>query len=1104
MAGEQGQKIAFLKDALNALATAVNKVSAGLIDLDKIISKVTGKTREFAKEQQNAAQTMNRVGKNLQQTSKDVDNYGKKTEKAGKSQKGFFGNMAKNLKTIVSFYGAYQVLNGVLSAASSFFIGGAKRAIELEKAFADLSAVAGVSKDDIELLKNEVFAVAGVTSFTATEIVALQKELAKLGTSTDDIVNLTGPIALLAQALGEEPGGVAATLKKTLNQFQATSEESNRFANVLLGAVNETALSMQDLGTALSYVGPLASQMGVSIEETVSLLGILADNGFKASKAGTGLRQFFITAAKDGRPFNEFLEDLAQRNLDVSDNIELFNKTGASQALVIENNTERLAELVNEMGDMDRLLRSNAEQMSSTQGQLDLLASAYDKARIRFSDYITQTEFFLELLERLDPESAGQARAFKFLANATDEGTESFNKLTTALVGFQTTEDEVTAGLEARWQILAEGSGLSAKQIKNLKNQYDELIKSGSKMSLSDFLSLQAGRYNLEEFQDASIFLKGIVDLAEESAIQTRKQEIAQAAQNDEYRAALGLTTELEAAARNGNMTEQEKARVTKILADEQTRLTEAYNKETDVDRSAVLEKRIALYEQLETNVKNLTNAVESEEERTKRLNKERKEREKALKAEIDLLKEQTDANVEAINERARIDSALAQAKGDLDEVAEVELNRMRDVSAAYQYQSTLISRLIDEYPDFNEVINEASSSALDMSKVLTSGLFKEAADTVNNYERSVKDLQKQLDDDKITQEDYNNQVSIMREELEGVFNTMRFLFGSSPELNQYFSALFDNFDETSKYLKKVKKDADKGKKSFEDWKEELKEGAWADIAGKAVDALGESLSEFNDTQLENTKNSIEAQLNAVKNRYEVEQDILKSQLDNQLITESQYRAKQLELRKAQIAEENSLERKIFEAQKKQDKQSAILEGAEAAAQAYIEAFKNYEPTTAVIVGSIGAGIAAAQATAQVSAISQRKFFPKKFAEGGVVNGPSHADGGVPFTVQGQSGYEMEGGEFIVNKRATAMHRDLLERINNSYRTNPQVGRMKFADGGLVPNAAGQSVDYLKAIAEATTSTAMNTNKPVRAYVADKDLRTNATERRLRDRNDRI
>ena len=98
----------------------------------------------------------------------------------------------------------------------------------------------------------------------------------------------------------------------------------------------------------------------------------------------------------------------------------------------------------------------------------------------------------------------------------------------------------------------------------------------------------------------------------------------------------------------------------------------------------------------------------------------------------------------------------------------------------------------------------------------------------------------------------------------------------------------------------------------------------------------------------------------------------------------------------------------------------------------------------------------------------------------------------------------MEGGEFIVNKKASAMHRGLLEKINNSYKTPTLPSSYKFAAGGMVPNAANESVDYLKAIAEATTSTAISTSKPVRAFVSSKDLRTNENERRLRDRNDKI
>ena len=222
------------------------------------------------------------------------------------------------------------------------------------------------------------------------------------------------------------------------------------------------------------------------------------------------------------------------------------------------------------------------------------------------------------------------------------------------------------------------------------------------------------------------------------------------------------------------------------------------------------------------------------------------------------------------------------------------------------------------------------------------------------------------------------------------------------------------------------------------------------------------------------------------------------------MITENQFRLKQKELRKAQLAEENTINKQIFDAQKKADLNVVAAETAEALFSNVLNNYEKYDFTTAGILSILSTAAIAAAGAAKADAINRRKFFPVKFEEGGMVYGPSHSEGGVPFTVQGRGGYEMEGGEFIVNKKAAAMNRSLLEQINNSYRVPTSPSSYKFASGGLVTAKADESVDYLRAIAEATTSTAIGVSKPVRAFVSDKDLRSNATERRIRDRNDRL
>ena len=1103
---QDNKRLQFLQDTLKRLAQAVREVSQGLIDLDSVISKITGKTREFAKEQEKTAKTLGRVDKNLKEATKTVDEYSKKTDGASKSSKGFFAGLSKNLRTIVSFYGAYQLLNLAIEAVNQVFVVSAKKAIEFEKALADLRAVSGLTSEEVSGLKEVVFEVAGVTSLTALEVVELQKQLAKLGSSANEIANLTQPIALLSQALGEDAGGVAATLKKTLNQFQATSEEAERFANVLTGAVNETALSLDDLGTALSYVGPLGAQLGVSFEETAALLGILADNGFKASKAGTGLRNFFTVAAKDGRPFNEFLEDIGNRNIDAAESFELFGKIGASQALVISDNVERFKDLTEQLKESDRLFKANAVQMSTTEGQFQILNSAVDKAQTKFGEFILNQDIFLSLIAVFDRAAAGQASAYRVIANATEETNESLNRIIQSQTRFNKSTNKNLTDLEMMSEAFdALGDSIDMDKIDFLKRFNDELERTGD---VQETLTNLSNTFN-EELNEAALTIRELINITYQRSKSLDDAYIAQEANNEsvkrykaEYNGLLALT-------REGINVDKEKAELTKQIDAEIEALGKASFKaaaDRDFEQQTIIVKRIALLKEQRDEIKNLSVSETLLADLKKKQLKEQEEAEKAaFKAELDRIKSELEAEVDAVN--AVTNTELAGA-GSAEEAAAIRLKQEMLVQAAYAKSLRSLEDLKDGYPDFISEIESASDSYEKFAKFTQSDIGKEGVTILKDYKKSFEDLGKQLKDEKISLAEYDAQNDALEASLISSITTLKNTTGANEELKDMLDQIVVSYLNAKKgaedYIEKTEETIETVKifgKTF------AKDLTIEEAIGMSLATTGDIISKFNDTALENTKARLDAEKDLIANRYQVEQDILKSQLDNQLITESQYRQKQKELRKAQVAEENSVDKKIFDAEKKRDQQNATtgyLQALGAIIPNLIVYDKEANPVGLSIKAALSAALATASYGAELSAIGQRKFVPKKFAEGGVVSGPSHSEGGVPFTVQGRSGYEMEGGEFIVNKRATAMHRDLLERINNSYRTRPQVGRMRFADGGFVNAPVNESVDYLKAIAEATTSTAIQSQKPVRAFVADKDLRTNANERRLRDRNDKI
>jgi hypothetical protein len=71
----------------------------------------------------------------------------------------------------------------------------------------------------------------------------------------------------------------------------------------------------------------------------------------------------------------------------------------------------------------------------------------------------------------------------------------------------------------------------------------------------------------------------------------------------------------------------------------------------------------------------------------------------------------------------------------------------------------------------------------------------------------------------------------------------------------------------------------------------------------------------------------------------------------------------------------------------------------------------------------------------------------KEVGNGGILNGPSHEEGGIPSRIKGSDKMlELEGGEAIINKKSTEMFKPLLSSLNE------KGGGVKFADGGIPSN----------------------------------------------------
>ena len=165
-------------------------------------------------------------------------------------------------------------------------------------------------------------------------------------------------------------------------------------------------------------------------------------------------------------------------------------------------------------------------------------------------------------------------------------------------------------------------------------------------------------------------------------------------------------------------------------------------------------------------------------------------------------------------------------------------------------------------------------------------------------------------------------------------------------------------------------------------------------------------------------------------------------------------------------------------------------ENASDAAKRIIRA-KIMEAVSIYITGAFAANpllgvIVAAAAGSIVSGVFERAFdditFAKggmieEFANGGMVHGRSHAQGGEKFAVGGRV-VELEGGEAVINKRSTAMFRNQLSAMNAAG------GGVKFADGGLL-NMPSFSQQQFNALGQNQMMGAMGSASKVVVVEAD-------------------
>lgn len=276
---------------------------------------------------------------------------------------------------------------------------------------------------------------------------------------------------------------------------------------------------------------------------------------------------------------------------------------------------------------------------------------------------------------------------------------------------------------------------------------------------------------------------------------------------------------------------------------------------------------------------------------------------------------------------------------------------------------------------------------------------------------------------------------------------------------------------------------------------------------GQYVSALGDIWSTYNDIQMmrfEQEQARLEEEYNMLEEAYTKQEELTQKHTDKLADIEDELKTsrgdrrahliEQLNAeREAQLAslqEEQKIEKEKEINQKKQDaleKKRREQEKKNSIVQATINTFTAVTNALAVqpwFVGLALSAVALAMGMAQVAQIKKQKY-----AKGGLLKGNSHANGGIPV---GQTGIEVEGDEYVINKNSTKKNLPLIDYINRSnkrltkedllnwYDSGKQnvtkQTKTKFATGGVIPTLPNQSQEQTIVIED---------DRPIVAQIVD-------------------
>lgn len=277
---------------------------------------------------------------------------------------------------------AVKAING-LASVGRFFGDQAQDVGAYELALRRIEVRTRATTAESKALREAIAVALDGTAFSAQAAADAMRALADDGASATESANALGPALAYAQANAQGATETVQRLGAVLDAFDAPVAKVGELADQLTATAAAAGTSTRALEEGLSSVGNAAEQAGLSVGQTLELLGALAKRGVEGTQAG---RQLAIVLRELADPASAAGEALRAAGLD-SDNLAVAVRQLAQDSTATEN-------VLSALGDRPReklrlLLQDGGASLAAMAAAMDNATGATKRASDAVGDTFT-------------------------------------------------------------------------------------------------------------------------------------------------------------------------------------------------------------------------------------------------------------------------------------------------------------------------------------------------------------------------------------------------------------------------------------------------------------------------------------------------------------------------------------------------------------------------------------------------------------------------------------------------------------------------------------------------------------------------------------------